>query len=647
MGRQNYQVLARKWRPQQFEEVVGQQAVVRTLGNALSQGRIAHAYCFSGIRGVGKTTVARLLARGLNCRAVDTATATPCGECESCVEIASSSALDVFERDAASDRGLDEMKELIDIARYAPSRDRYKVMILDEAHMLTPHASNALLKVLEEPPEYIVFVLATTEPNKILPTILSRCQHYQFARISQREIGGHLGRIAEAEGIDISADGLALIASAADGSLRDAQSLLDKLIAFAGDHLDESTVVDLLGLVDRMLLFRATDLVAAGEIAGVLGLVNEMVEQGVDLHQFTIDLLGHIRNLLVVHSVQDPGEILHLPSTDVDRLRQQAELFEVDDLDRAFSLLAANEYRIKVAEHPRYHVEVVLSRLARMPRLEPIQKLIDALGSPSGGGTTGGRGSRGSGDDTHSAARRNLGRSQGATPAGSGAATGAVPENVPASHAAPGLDTAPVSDEPPLPPEPDAPPSRESTLETVAPKPAATTATMATMHVDDPADLLGSIRQALEESHPLVAQVLGRASAVDLEDKTLTLRFPSSASIFAQRVRDPQILPALATACSAAAGRQVNPRVELDDDAQRASSPAASAPSSSPGTPATPAAPSDTSASGGQRTENGAAAPIDDASRASTALLERAESEPLVQDLLRELKGQVISVEES
>jgi DNA polymerase-3 subunit gamma/tau len=393
MSSGNYTVLARKWRPQRFDEVVGQDSVVRTLANALQRRRIAHAYCFSGIRGVGKTTAARLLAKGLNCNASEGPTAEPCGQCESCTEIEGSRSMDVIELDAASQTGVDNIRELNEVTRYAPARDRHRVFIIDEAHMLSTAAFNALLKTLEEPPPHVVFILATTEANKILPTVLSRCQHYQFGRISQGEIGGHLGKIAVAEGVDISPDALALLATAADGSLRDGQSLLDKLIAFAGEQIDEATVINLLGLVDRVLLFRATDLIADQDLPGVLGFVNEMVDQGIDLHQFAIDLLGHFRNLLVVHTVPDARGILHLPEGDLDRLRQQAEAFEVDDLDRGFSLLASNEYRIKTAEQPRYHLEIVMARLARMPRLLPVQQLLAALdgddgsggGSPAGG----------------------------------------------------------------------------------------------------------------------------------------------------------------------------------------------------------------------------------------------------------------------
>ncbi len=390
----SYQVLARKWRPQKFDQVVGQSAIVRTLSNALEQGRVAHAYCFSGIRGVGKTTIARLLAKGLNCRNVDAPTADPCGECEACVEIEESRSLDVIELDAASQTGVDSIRQLNEVARYTPSRDRYRVFIIDETHMLSASAFNALLKTLEEPPPHVVFMLATTAPHKILPTVLSRCQHYPLGRISQVEITGQLRRIVDAENVSVSDDGLSMVAIAADGSLRDAQSLLDKLIAFGGDQVDDETVVSLLGLIDRELLFAATELIAQQDLAGVLGFVNRMVEQGTDLHQFTLDLLGHLRALLVAATVEEAGNILHLPDADLARLREQAKLFEVDDLDRGFALLSASEYRIKQSEVPRYQLEMVLARLARMPRLEPIEELISQLRSGSGGGASGGSGPR-------------------------------------------------------------------------------------------------------------------------------------------------------------------------------------------------------------------------------------------------------------
>ncbi|NKB87074.1 MAG: DNA polymerase III subunit gamma/tau [Acidobacteria bacterium] len=757
MARSTHQVLARTSRPQQFADVVGQQPVIRTLTNALQQERLAHAYCFSGIRGVGKTTIARLLAKGLNCRSTEGPTATPCGTCESCVEIREGRSIDVIERDAASDRGIEEMRQLIDVARYAPSGDRYKVLILDEAHMLTKEASNALLKVLEEPPKYIVFALATTEPSKILPTILSRCQHYQLSRINQGEIEAHLGKLAAGQGITISPDGLALIATAADGSLRDALSLLDKLHAFAGDEIDEATVVDLLGLVDRVLLFRAIDLIAGQNVAGVIELVSEMVQHGVDLHQFTVDLIGHLRNLLVIRSVTEPGAILHLPAADLETLTAQAAHFEVDDLDRAFALLANTEYRIKVAEHPRYHLEVVLARLARMPRLEPIEDLIAALrGEPSGGSSappSGGGGRKAAPAPRASAKNVAPAPPQAApeptatpapepTPPPAPTPVPATPDPTPAVAADPEPEPAkPIAPEPPAPelaPAPAAPappaPEPEVTVEAapvpepVAPAPAtpplpttppepepdpepeAAAAAPETPVADAPGDeandaeppissVLAKVQEKLGETHPLVAQSLSRTCGIDVAGEALVFRFPSSAGLFADRFKDPEILPALRAACEAALGRPVAPRVEIDpnaptparpkpkpepvaptpppiqasaeppfeDDiphpaetagnysAQNAapagppagtSAPAPNAPTPTPA-PVAPEPAAATPASSATETGTAEPAPKPPAGRpASPELRQHVENEPGVQQLLTELKGTVLSVEE-
>ena len=723
MARPTYQVLARKWRPQQFDDVVGQRPVVRTLVNALQQQRLAHAYCFSGIRGVGKTTIARLLAKGLNCRSFESPTATPCGTCESCVEIMEGRSLDVFERDAASDRGINEMKELIEIARYSPSRDRYKVMILDEAHMLTADASNALLKVLEEPPEYIVFALATTEPNKILPTILSRCQHYQLSRISQREIEEHLAKIATAENIAISADGLALVATAADGSLRDAQTLLDKLIAFAGESIDEATVVDLLGLVDRVLLFRAVDLIAAEDVAGVLGLVNEMVQQGIDLHQFAVDLLGHIRNLLVVRTVDEPGEILHLPVADLEMLTAQAAHFEIDDLDRAFTLLAGSEYRIKMAEQPRYHLEVILARLARMPRLQPVEDLIAILqgGEPSGSAPRGGGGGRGRKTTPPKSTPTAATPAPAASAAPTPAPTAPEPE-AEAIVAAPEPEIEPVPAPPPVAaPEPtpvaatpEIAPDPEPTPAPVAPDPAPAPTPVAAVVEPEPSPeppvvqpepipapavaepapvaeaaaaptsgLLAKVQAKLSETHPLVAQSLSRTCGIDLAGEALVFRFPPTAGLFADRFKDPDIKPALRAACEATLGRSVAPRVEIDPNAPpptpkakpvapaqplppepnavRAASPQppdddiphpADAPPASHASPPNAAASAPASAPSPAQTAPPAPEPTPPAeprpvrTPASPELRRQVENDPGVQQLLGELKGSVLSVEE-
>jgi len=615
----SYQVLARRWRPQKFDDVVGQSAIVRTLSNALDQGRVAHAYCFSGIRGVGKTTIARLLAKGLNCRSVDAPTSEPCGECEACVEIEESRNLDVIELDAASQTGVESIRRLNEVARYTPSRDRYRVFIIDETHMLSTSAFNALLKTLEEPPPHVVFMLATTEPHKILQTVLSRCQHYPLGRISQADITGQLRRIVDAEKVSVSDDGLSMVAIAADGSLRDAQSLLDKLIAFGGEHVDDETVVGLLGMVDRELLFGATELIAQQDLGGVLRFVNRMVEQGTDLHQFTLDLLGHLRALLVAATVEKPGDILHLPDADLTRLREQAKLFSIDDLDRGFALLSASEYRIKQSEVPRYELEMVLARLARMPRLEPIEELISQLRSGSGGGASGGSGphrssERSDGGDGVSTAPRHQAT---APPSSAPDAPSATPSrSAGEAHAAPASPAPRKMSPPPMPP-----PS------TVSPPPTL----VARGNGADPAPLdppvvestiggdIGLILGHLRQKSPLTAQIIERADATELRDDTLFLTFQQAGGIFEARLSDRSALGTIEEAAEAALGRKIKVVAGIDAAAGSAPAPLPSAQSSDPEGPA---------------------------SRHRDELWKRAEEEPMVKHFVDALRGNLTDVEE-
>jgi len=641
MTDRSYQVLARKWRPQKFDQVVGQSAIVRTLSNALEQGRVAHAYCFSGIRGVGKTTIARVLAKGLNCRNADSPTADPCGVCEACVEIEESRSLDVIEMDAASQTGVDDIRQLNEFARYTPSRDRYRVFIIDEAHMLSTSAFNALLKTLEEPPPHVLFMLATTEPHKILQTVLSRCQHYPLGRISQAEITARLREIVEAEKVSVSDDGLSMVAISADGSLRDAQSLLDKMIAFGGDQIDDETVADLLGMVDRELLFGAAELIAQQDMAGVLGFVNRMVEQGIDLHQFTLDLLGHVRALLVAATVDDAREILHLPDADLARLKEQAALFEVEDLDRSFTLLSASEYRIKQSEVPRYQLEIVLSRLARMPKLEPVETLIRELRSGSSGSSGSSGGSSGAGGGGGGVSRNAPSRG-----GGSGAKTMSAAATAPAVQPAP----APRASVPPA-PEPDPRPSASPPL-SVAPPPAEEvpsvpeTAALAeqpeapvadSAPPDEPsrAPAAGSatprlasdvalIQERLRTDKPMIAKIVERASMVDFRDDTLFLTFAGTGGIFQARLRDRSALAAIEEAGAAALGRKIKVVAGFDEDVEAAASEPA------PGVDSSPPQSSD---------------PRRVADRKRDELWNRAETEPMVQRFVDALRGNLTDVE--
>jgi len=374
-----YQVLARKWRPQNFHEIVGQEHVSQTLLNALRSGRVAHAFLFSGPRGSGKTTTARILAKALNCHRGDPS--EPCGQCPACIEIAAGNCLDVLEIDAASNRGIDEIRELREKVQYHPARDRYKIFIVDEVHMLTPEAFNALLKTLEEPPPHVVFILATTEYHKIPATILSRCQQYSFKLIKYPLILQRLQQIAQAEGIEISREALEQVVFSSGGSMRDAMSALDQVIAFSGTKVRDEDVATLLGLVEPMVLRRTIRSIASCDLAAIFEIVGELVEAGQDLNNFVRRFSGHLRNLMVLKAgVSDPA-LLGIPESLLPDLREQAELFSREDLLRLFDAVQKIETAMKYASQVRFQLEMGLVELAHLARLRPLEKLIAELSS--------------------------------------------------------------------------------------------------------------------------------------------------------------------------------------------------------------------------------------------------------------------------
>ena len=390
-----YQVLARKWRPQKFDDVVGQLAVTRTLRNALASGRLAQAFVFAGPRGVGKTTTARILARALNCQ--NGPTPDPCGVCDACVEIAEGRDIDVLEIDAATHTGVDNVREVI-IAGLGimPVRDRYKVFIIDEVHQLSAPSFNALLKSLEEPPPHVMFMMATTELDKIPETVLSRSQLYEFRTIGSKAIADQLRRIADAERIQVADESLQLIARDADGSMRDAQSKLDQVIAFTGATIGAADVSTVLGLVGRDLLLDALQAVADEDAQAAFALAGTAVDMGYDLRLVCRELARVVRDLLVLSvdpsRVSDPeiaGE------SERERLPALAKRFSREDLLRAFDLLSRAEAEIRAAAQPRYHLEMALLRWIYLRKLTPIEDLIakagvgstsSRLSSPAGSG---------------------------------------------------------------------------------------------------------------------------------------------------------------------------------------------------------------------------------------------------------------------
>src|SRR5499433_4061618 len=338
-----YQVIARKFRPQVFEDVVGQKPIVQTLQNAIQMDRIGHAYLFSGPRGVGKTTTARILAKGLNC--IQGPTVTPCNVCPSCQEIATGKSIDVFEIDAASNTGVDNIRELRESAKYAAARSRYKIFIIDEVHMLSTSAFNALLKILEEPPPHVVFIMATTERHKVPATILSRCQHFSFRTISSAEIQTHLRQIAEREGITIDDRALTYIVRASEGSMRDAQSLLDQIISFSGQEVVDEDVRDVLGFIPSEILDRTLDALAGRDSKGLLENVGLVVDQGLNILQYVREFIGRIRDLLVLKLGLDEKVI---GSAEEKRaLAARTETFSEQDLIRFFDMALRIESELR------------------------------------------------------------------------------------------------------------------------------------------------------------------------------------------------------------------------------------------------------------------------------------------------------------
>jgi DNA polymerase-3 subunit gamma/tau len=382
----SYLVLARKYRPRTFDEVVGQETVTRTMRNALASGRIGHAFLLSGARGVGKTTTARILARALNCAKSAGPTPDPCGECAPCVEIAAGTCLDVQEIDGATHNGVEQVRELRESARYNPARDRFKIWIIDEVHMLSTGAFNALLKTLEEPPPRVKFIFATTEYHKIPDTILSRCQQYDFRMIPARELQAHLRQVAAAEKIEVSDEALARIARAAEGSARDALSLFDQVLSFSGQTVKDEDIQALLGLVDRELLLAASRAVADGDTLGLLDLVERLSDHGADYRNFARELILHFREILLLKVA--PGESALLGQVvpeERERLRPLAEAFSHEDLLRVFEVLTKLEADLRLAQDARVTLELALMKAAQLQRLMPFAELVDRVERIAGG----------------------------------------------------------------------------------------------------------------------------------------------------------------------------------------------------------------------------------------------------------------------
>src|SRR5271169_166308 len=380
----SYQVLARKYRPQKFSDVIGQEHVTRTLQNAIAQERIAHGYIFSGHRGIGKTTVARILAMALNCRSAEKPVLEPCGICDSCTEIRNGNSVDVIEIDAATNRGIDEIRELREAARYRPARDRCKIYILDEAHQITDAAFNALLKTLEEPPSHVIFMMGTTQPEDIPQTIRSRCQHFSFHAVSFDDIVGQLRDIARQEGISADDSALAMLAEAGDGSMRDALSIMDQAIASCGDTLSADVVRGLVGTVGSDILEDVMDAVARNSSEDVLRIVDRLLVEGQSAQHFARQMVRFLRNTLVARVAGSDSSVLQISSDERARVTRVADRFSEEDLTRFLQIMLRTHSDLGYKQEQRFHLELGLLKLVHAQRLLPLEQFLSGEASKPG-----------------------------------------------------------------------------------------------------------------------------------------------------------------------------------------------------------------------------------------------------------------------
>jgi DNA polymerase-3 subunit gamma/tau len=372
-----YEVFARKWRPQVFEEVIGQEHITQTLKSALLSDRLAHAYLFSGARGVGKTSVARILAKALNC--TNAQQGNPCNACTSCSDITHGSSVDVQEIDGASNRGIDEIRNLRENLRYLPSHGRYRIYIIDEVHMLTLPAFNALLKTLEEPPEHVKFIFATTEPHKVPITILSRCQRFDFKRIPLSKIQEQIKKITDSEGIEIGDTSVSIIARQAEGSMRDAESLLDQVVSFTGPKVKDAQLMEVLGIIDRDLIFKTTQAIIDGNGSSCLDIVDEIYRYGYEIKEYYRELMAQFRNLIVSLLAQEPSRILDLPDNELNETRKQAQQAGIERLLQALNFLINREIDLRYTSNPRIAMEAILLKLSGLKEYLSFNDLIGKL----------------------------------------------------------------------------------------------------------------------------------------------------------------------------------------------------------------------------------------------------------------------------
>jgi DNA polymerase-3 subunit gamma/tau len=556
-----YQVIARKWRPQTFADVVGQRHVTQTLENAIASNRVAHAYIFSGVRGVGKTTTARILAKAMNC--VKGPTATPCNECDSCREITSGSSLDVLEIDAASNRGIDQIRELREMVRYAATGGRYKIVILDEAHQLTDDASNALLKTLEEPPDKVIFILATTQPEDLEDTIKSRAQLFQFRSLTFAEISAALERIVKAENLQIEPGAIAVLARAAEGSLRDSLSLLEQAISYSGDKITDAQVRELLGVVAESVLDELMSAIGNQSTEQALTLVHRLISDGHNLQHFCREAIRHMRNLLVAQVCGADSDLIAAPPDERPRLAEQASQFSEEDLTRFFQILISTDDDLRRKPDPRLHMELGILKLVTARRMAPLEEVIaemrgEAPARPKTPTKSFVASAATASGTSAASASSNVVMDRNANPTTTGTKADESPrpryDAMPSSGgAAAAAVRAPIADAPAATRNIPAP---ASAPRVVANSIEATTSGLAAAQLE-------AIKSALQEQKFLAAMV-EHVSKWELEGGEMRLYFPSERRSLAEMLQSRDPMERLRTVMSAAIGQPVRVCVKLD-----------------------------------------------------------------------------------